>query len=324
MAELFIDGTWRDARRSGARTIYCPADGTPVATVSEAEPPDTVDAIRAARRAFDDGRWSRRSAADRCAVLDRTADLLERDRDRYARAESLDTGKRLVESEQDLDDVIAVFRHYAVAGAADHDRRVDTDSAGVISRVVREPVGVCGLITPWNYPLLQTSWKVAPCLAAGNTLVLKPSELTPSTAVLLMGTLTEAGVPDGVANLVLGAGPEHRCRAGRRSRRRPDQLHRRIDHRTTRDGARGRHGEADRAGARREESQHHLRRRRPGHGPRLRPDRGVPAFRAGVLGRHPPAAGGARSPRSSPTGWSSGPGGSGSAARSIRTLRPAR
>ena len=208
MAELFIDGTWRDARRSGARTIYCPADGTPVATVSEAEPPDTVDAIRAARRAFDDGRWSRRSAADRCAVLDRTADLLERDRDRYARAESLDTGKRLVESEQDLDDVIAVFRHYAVAGAADHDRRVDTDSAGVISRVIREPVGVCGLITPWNYPLLQTSWKVAPCLAAGNTLVLKPSELTPSTAVLLMGTLTEAGVPDGVANLVLGAGPD--------------------------------------------------------------------------------------------------------------------
>ncbi|WP_152363958.1 aldehyde dehydrogenase family protein [Microlunatus speluncae] len=207
MPELFIDGTWRDARRSGFRTIRCPADETPVTTVSEAEPPDTVAAIGAARRAFDDGRWSRRSAADRCAVLSRTAELLARDHDRYARAESLDTGKRLVESQQDLDDVIAVFRHYAAVGVDDGDRRVDAGGTGVISRVVREPVGVCGLITPWNYPLLQASWKVAPCLAAGNTIVLKPSELTPSTAVLLMRTLAEAGVPDGVANLVLGAGP---------------------------------------------------------------------------------------------------------------------
>ncbi len=77
----------------------------------------------------------------------------------------------------------------------------------MVSRIVHEPVGVCGLITPWNYPLLQTSWKVAPALAAGNTFVLKPSELTPHTAILLMGLLEEAGVPAGVANLVLGAGP---------------------------------------------------------------------------------------------------------------------
>src|SRR5262249_60349687 len=85
---------------------------------------------------------------------------------------------------------------------------VDTGNAGVVSRVVHEPIGVCGLIPPWNYPLLQTSWKVAPCLAVGNTFVLKPSELTPHTAILLMRLLSEAGLPDGVGNLVLAAGAE--------------------------------------------------------------------------------------------------------------------
>ena len=85
---------------------------------------------------------------------------------------------------------------------------VDTGNPDVVSRIVHEPIGVCGLITPWNYPLLQTSWKVAPCLAAGNTFVLKPSELTPHTAILLMRLLDEAGLPAGVGNLVLGAGAE--------------------------------------------------------------------------------------------------------------------
>jgi betaine-aldehyde dehydrogenase len=113
-----------------------------------------------------------------------------------------------VESGYDVDDVVAVFRHYARIASEDAGRVIDTGRADVVSRVVHEPVGVCGLITPWNYPLLQTAWKVAPALAAGNTFVLKPSELTPSTAILLMRLLTEAGLPDGVANLVLGAGPQ--------------------------------------------------------------------------------------------------------------------
>jgi betaine-aldehyde dehydrogenase len=113
-----------------------------------------------------------------------------------------------VESEYDVDDVAGVFRHYGNAAAQDGGRVVDTGRSDVVSKVVHEPVGVCGLITPWNYPLLQTAWKVAPCLAAGNTFVLKPSELTPHTAILLMGLLEEAGVPAGVANLVLGAGPQ--------------------------------------------------------------------------------------------------------------------
>ncbi|MET0448137.1 MAG: aldehyde dehydrogenase family protein [Aeromicrobium sp.] len=208
MPELFIDGEWRDAIDGATRQILCPADGTLVATVSEASAKDADLAVEAARRAFDDGRWSGVSSLERGATLHRVADLLVRDKDAYARAESLDTGKRLVESEYDIDDVVGVFRHYASLAAAESGRVVDTGRADVVSRVVHEPVGVCALISPWNYPLLQTSWKVAPALAAGNTFVLKPSELSPSTSVLLMATLTEAGVPAGVANLVLGAGAQ--------------------------------------------------------------------------------------------------------------------
>src|SRR5699024_10839602 len=126
----------------------------------------------------------------------------------YANLESLDTGKRLVDSEADMDDIAAVFRHFSTLAAANAGRVVETGQAHIRSRVVREPVGVCVLISPWNYPLMQTAWKVAPALAAGNTFVLKPSELTPSTSVALMRTLTEAGVPSGVANLLLGTGAE--------------------------------------------------------------------------------------------------------------------
>src|SRR5215510_11908441 len=144
------------------------------------------------------------------ALLHRVADQLEARKDEIARAESLDTGKRLVESEYDVDDVTSVFRYYAgmAAAGAESGRIVDTGQANVSSRVVHEPVGVCALITPWNYPLLQTSWKVAPALAAGNTFVLKPSELTPSTAILLQRILDDVGLPEGVGNLILGAGPQ--------------------------------------------------------------------------------------------------------------------
>ncbi len=210
MAELFVGGRWVNARSGSTREIRCPADGQLVATVDEAGTADTVAAILAARSAFDAGPWPHTPAPERGALLWRVADLLVAHKDEVARAESLDTGKRLVESEYDVDDVVAVFRHYAglAASGADAGRVVDTGEPDVVSRVVREPVGVCGLITPWNYPLLQTSWKVAPCLAAGNTFVLKPSELTPSTAIWLVRLLAEAGLPDGTANLVLGPGPD--------------------------------------------------------------------------------------------------------------------
>ncbi len=208
MPDLFVGGRWTRARSGATREIRCPADGQLVATVDEAGPDDTERAIAAARAAFDSGGWPQTPAPGRGALLGRVADRLVERKDEIARAESLDTGKRLVESEYDVDDVVAVFRHYAGLAGSEAGRVVDTGQADVVSRVVHEPVGVCGLITPWNYPLLQTSWKVAPCLAAGNTFVLKPSELTPSTAILLMHVLAEAGLPDGVANLVLGAGAE--------------------------------------------------------------------------------------------------------------------
>ncbi|WP_020671885.1 aldehyde dehydrogenase family protein [Amycolatopsis nigrescens] len=207
MADFFIGGQWVGARAGGTREIRCPADGSLVAEVAEGTREDTEAAIAAARAAFDTGPWPSTPAPERGDILLRAAELLEQRKDTFARAESLDTGKRLVESEYDMDDIAACFRYFGKLAGQDAGRVVDTGNPDAFSRVVYEPVGVCGLITPWNYPLLQTVWKVAPALAAGNTFVLKPSELTPHTCVLLMSLLTDAGVPAGVANLVLGAGP---------------------------------------------------------------------------------------------------------------------
>ncbi|WP_328368447.1 aldehyde dehydrogenase family protein [Streptomyces sp. NBC_00445] len=208
MPDLFIDGEWRSAVDERTREIRCPADGSLVGVVDEAGGKDTVEAIAAARRAFDEGPWPHTAPDQRGDLLLRVADLLLRDKDALARAESLDTGKRLVESEYDIDDIANCFRYFGRTAASETGRVVDTGTEGVDSRVVYEPVGVCALITPWNYPLLQTAWKVAPALTAGNTFILKPSELTPHTAIHLMRLLEEAGVPAGVANLILGAGPE--------------------------------------------------------------------------------------------------------------------
>ncbi|PZR54977.1 betaine-aldehyde dehydrogenase [Xylanimonas oleitrophica] len=205
---LYVDGTWRAAAEGGTREIRCPADGSLVGTVSEATAADTERAIAAARRAFDDGPWRATSGFERGDLLLRVADLLTARKEDFARAESLDTGKRIVESRIDMDDIAACFRYFGKLAGHDAGRVVDAGDRDVLSRVEHEPVGVCGLIAPWNYPLLQAAWKVAPALAAGNTFVLKPSELTPHTAILLMDVLTEAGVPAGVANLVTGAGPE--------------------------------------------------------------------------------------------------------------------
>ncbi|MET0524108.1 MAG: aldehyde dehydrogenase family protein, partial [Nocardioides sp.] len=208
MAELYLDGKWVDASTGARREIRCPADGSLVAEVDEAGPEDTQRAVEAAHRAFHEGPWPTTSSHERGTLLLKVADLLERDTEDIARMESLDTGKRLVESEYDVADVVSVFRHFGKVAAEDAGRVVDTGNPDVVSRIVHEPVGVCGLITPWNYPLLQVSWKVAPCLAAGNTFVLKPSELTPHTSIILMRLLDEAGLPAGVANLVLGTGAE--------------------------------------------------------------------------------------------------------------------
>jgi len=204
---LFIDGSWSHAADGATRQILSPADQHLVAVVDEAGAVDTVRAVNAARRAFESGPWPTTPTAQRAALLHRLADILQRDLDAFASAESGDTGKRMVDAQADIGDVIACIRYFAGIAGTLAGRVVDTSKADAIAQVVHEPVGVCGLITPWNYPLLQASWKIAPALAAGNTFVLKPSELTPSTAIMLMAALAEAGLPPGVGNLVLGAGP---------------------------------------------------------------------------------------------------------------------
>ncbi|MEU9416822.1 aldehyde dehydrogenase family protein [Streptomyces sp. NPDC048272] len=200
-------GKWRSASTGATREILDPADGTVLAVVAEGSAADADAAVSAARAAFDGGEWPQTPVAERAEVLRRTADLLQRERERIALLESLDAGKTLEEGRVDVDCVSAAFRYFAdlVIGEGGG-RVVDAGSADIHSVVVHEPVGVCALITPWNYPLLQASWKVAPALAAGNTFVIKPSELTPLSTVVLVELLVEAGLPTGVANLVTGAG----------------------------------------------------------------------------------------------------------------------
>jgi betaine-aldehyde dehydrogenase len=203
---LFLDGAWTTGHAQRRDDVINPFDQSVVEAVDLADAEDVHTAVTAAARAFA-GDWPRSPAADRSALLLRVADLLIRDKEEIARIETLDTGKTLVESRIDIDDVTAVFRYYAALADQDPGRVVDTGQAHVLSRVVYEPVGVCALITPWNYPLLQLSWKVAPALAAGNTVVIKPSEVTPLSSIKLVRLLEEAGAPRGVVNLVLGDGP---------------------------------------------------------------------------------------------------------------------
>jgi betaine-aldehyde dehydrogenase len=206
-ATIHVAGEWRAAVSGGTREILDPADGQAFALVAEGDEKDTDLAVAAARHAFDHGDWPRTPVAERAALLRRVADLLVRDRERLGRLESRDAGKTVEEGRVDIDCVADAFRYFAdlVAGEAPG-RVVDAGSSDVHSVVVHEPVGVCALITPWNYPLLQASWKIAPALAAGNTFVIKPSEITPLTTIALIDLLTEAGLPAGVAGIVTGPG----------------------------------------------------------------------------------------------------------------------
>ncbi|GAA3043922.1 aldehyde dehydrogenase family protein [Pseudonocardia yunnanensis] len=206
MLSQFVNGSWI-AGSGGTAEVINPFDASVIETVGQAGPDDVDRAVLAARAAFDTGPWRRTPATERAALLRRVADLLLRDKEKIARTETLDTGKTLAESRIDVDDVTAVFRYYADLADKDVGRIVDSGQAHVVSRVVHEPIGVCALITPWNYPLLQLSWKVAPAIVAGNTMVIKPSEVTPLTSVMLVRLLEEAGVPQGVVNIVLGDGP---------------------------------------------------------------------------------------------------------------------
>jgi betaine-aldehyde dehydrogenase len=204
---IHIDGVWRSAASGAGREVLDPADAGPLALVAEGGVEDTDAAVAAARRAFDSGPWPHTPVAERAALLRRVAELLQRDREEIALIESRDTGKTLEEGRVDVDDVTNAFRYFADLIVNESGGRVvDAGSDDVHSVVVYEPVGVCALITPWNYPLLQASWKIAPALAAGNTFVIKPSEVTPLSTLHLVKLLVEAGLPAGVANIVTGAG----------------------------------------------------------------------------------------------------------------------
>ncbi|MEU3047980.1 aldehyde dehydrogenase family protein [Streptomyces sp. NPDC006984] len=204
---IHVGGEWRAAVSGATREIIDPVDASVFAVVAEGGVVDTDEAVAAARAAFDDGSWPRTPVAERAALLRRVADLLERDREKLGALESRDAGKTLEEGRVDIDCVRDAFRYFAdlVAGEGGG-RVVDAGSDEIHSVVVHEPVGVCALITPWNYPLLQASWKIAPALAAGNTFVIKPSEITPLTTVALIELLMEAGLPLGAANIVTGPG----------------------------------------------------------------------------------------------------------------------
>ncbi len=205
-SSIYIDGKWRPAIDGATREIRSPADGTLVATVSDGKIADALAAISSARTSFDSGLFSSWSWKERSVLLTKIALLLERDIEIIANLESGDTGKRIIESKYDVADVSATFRHFAKLALDHHDRVLDSGLPNVTSKVTYEPIGVCSLIGPWNYPLLQISWKVAPALAAGCSFILKPSELTPSTAIHLIKLIEEAGAPAGVANLVTGSG----------------------------------------------------------------------------------------------------------------------
>ncbi|MFE9646883.1 aldehyde dehydrogenase family protein [Streptomyces sp. NPDC006365] len=204
---IHVAGEWREAVSGNTREVLDPADAKPFAVVAEGDGRDADAAVDAARRAFDEGPWPRTPVAERAALLRRVADFLVRDRERLGLLESRDAGKTLEEGRVDIDCVADAFRYFAdlVVGEGGG-RVVDAGSDDIHSVVVHEPIGVCSMITPWNYPLLQASWKVAPALAAGNTFVIKPSEITPLTTIALVELLEEAGLPEGVANIVTGPG----------------------------------------------------------------------------------------------------------------------
>jgi betaine-aldehyde dehydrogenase len=208
---LYIDGHWVRPLRGGTFEALDPALETSLAQVAAATAEDIDLAVHAARRAFDEGPWPRQSGAERATVLRRIAAMIRERQQSLAELEVRDNGKPLPEALWDIGDAAGCFDFYAdQAERLDRDReRTIALSDARFSAVARqEPIGVAGAIIPWNFPMLMAAWKVAPALAAGCTLVLKPSELTPLTALELAGICDQAGLPPGVLNVVTGLGAD--------------------------------------------------------------------------------------------------------------------
>ncbi len=204
--KMYIDGKWVDALSGKTREIINPYDSSVIADVPEADREDARAAINAARQAFDNGQWAATPATERGRLVYRLGELIEANRQELAELESLDTGKTVTESLWDMDDIAGIFRYFGELADKDGGEMIESPVPNTTSMVVREPVGVCGQISPWNYPLLQASWKMAPSLAAGCTIVMKPSEITPLTTIRVTELAEEAGFPAGVVNTVLGPG----------------------------------------------------------------------------------------------------------------------
>ncbi len=204
--KLYINGEWVESTSRKKREIINPFNQEVIATATEGNEQDVKAAILTARNTFDQSGWKNTTAHERGKLLYKIASLIERDQEELARLETLNTGKTLIESEADMVDIAEVFRYFAGLADKNGGEVIESPIPNSFSRVVREPIGVTALILPWNYPLLQAAWKIAPALAAGNTIVLKPSEITPLTTVKITELIEESGVPKGVYNLVLGAG----------------------------------------------------------------------------------------------------------------------
>ncbi|MFR3686827.1 MAG: aldehyde dehydrogenase family protein, partial [Enterococcus sp.] len=205
----FINGAWVLSKSGETREVINPATGEVLAVVTESNRADAQAAIEAAHTSFYRERtWRDMSAQDRSDILYKISNLIDQHRDELARLDSLDNGKPLREAEGDIDDAYHCFLYYAGLIKLPHGgvQEVNDGFGKIHSYTVHEPVGVCGQIVPWNYPLLMAVWKLAPALAAGNSIVFKPSEETPLSVIRLFELFDEVKLPKGVANLVLGAG----------------------------------------------------------------------------------------------------------------------
>ncbi|MDQ6861986.1 MAG: aldehyde dehydrogenase family protein, partial [Verrucomicrobiota bacterium] len=201
----FIDGQRVDPLGGRYLENIEPATGQPYSLVPDSDSADVEAAVAAAEKAFPS--WSQTPAENRSRILLRIAGLIERDLEKFARAESVDTGKPLsLARNLDIPRASSNFRFFATAILHTENEAHVTDGLA-FNYTLRQPRGITGLISPWNLPLYLLSWKIAPAIACGNTAVAKPSELTPMTAFLLCDIAREAGLPDGVLNIVHGTGP---------------------------------------------------------------------------------------------------------------------
>jgi phenylacetaldehyde dehydrogenase len=210
--QLFINGQWCDAASGKTFETPNPATGETLALVAEGGAEDIDRAVRAARRAFDEGPWSRMTPSERGRIIWRIGDLILEHADELAQLESLDNGKPFAVAQAADVPLAADLFHYMAGWATKIEgSTIDISvpympGANFHSYTLREPLGVVGQIIPWNFPLLMAAWKLGPALATGNCVVLKPAEQTPLTALRLAGLMAEAGVPDGVVNVVPGFG----------------------------------------------------------------------------------------------------------------------